>query len=330
MKYKIRTSHKKISDKYVGTIIFLFPTILAIFIQHYSFKYILILVSTIIICELIGIIISFYLNKIRTPKSSYDFEYYRDYGFDSPPAIVARFIQKNSSDENDLFATILDLYIKKYINIENSVSPSIKETLQKTDNLEISLNTDRDINNLLPYEQYLIKWIFSNSNCIYLKDFLKKDLESGDHFNTWKSLVEQEFIIKQYFDEDTHTQKIIEFLTIPIAFLFLFPFLTFGYKIPIMVFIISTIILTFCSRIMLNTSGNILTQKGIDEFKKIKGYIKYIKDYSLLKDSSSESIVIWNQYLTYSIALNLTPKINKELKKVLGEDLYIIKGISTI
>ena len=332
MIYKKKISKRKINDKIVGNIIFLFPTIIAIIIQKYSIKYILILISTFIICELIGIIISFLIDRCRTPKSTYNFEYYREYGFDSPPAVVARLLQKDITDENDLFATVLDLYIKGYINIDNATSSNIRETLQNTSDLQLSLNTTKNINDLLPYEKYLVEWIFANSNTtsmnyISLKDTLKKDLYSGNHFEKWKSLVEQEYYWRQYVKEDTSTQNLIELLAIPVVFLFVFPFITIAYTMPVIVFIITTIILTICSRIMLNTEEYPLTEKGIDELQKIKGYIRFIKEYSLMKDASSKSVIIWNQYLTYSIALNLTQTINKELKKILGEELYIIKEI---
>ena len=88
------------------------------------------------------------------------------------------------------------------------------------------------------------------------------------------------------------------------------------------------IISVICLQVSFNVSSSVLlTQKGVDELQKIKGYVKFIKEYSLIKDTSRQSIIIWNQYLTYCIALNLTEKINKDLKKILGEELYIDKVI---
>lgn len=125
-------------------------------------------------------------------------------------------------DQNDLIAGIIDLCAKKYITIE-----------ENENTFEI-IYLNKDMNNLLDNEKYILNWILSNN---------EQQLKNFD-YNEWRSLVKQDALslnlIKQresdyntsttIADSITKKEKIIMFLIFISCFIGIgiFAFLSFS------------------------------------------------------------------------------------------------------
>lgn len=57
------------------------------------------------------------------------------------------------------------------------------------------------------------------------------------------------------------------------------------------------------------------TEKGEEINKKIEGLKKYIKDYSLLDEKSQKELIVWEEYLIYSVIFGLNNIVLKEMLK---------------
>lgn len=57
------------------------------------------------------------------------------------------------------------------------------------------------------------------------------------------------------------------------------------------------------------------TEKGNELNKRIEGLKNYLKDYTLLSEQEKEAMVIWEDYLVYSILFNQNKKIIEKYKK---------------
>lgn len=53
--------------------------------------------------------------------------------------------------------------------------------------------------------------------------------------------------------------------------------------------------------------------------KKLEGLRKYVKDFSQLSESQYNEIVLWEDYLIYSVILGQNSKIVKEIMKKISE-----------
>lgn len=62
------------------------------------------------------------------------------------------------------------------------------------------------------------------------------------------------------------------------------------------------------------------TIKGAIELNRWKKFAKFIKDFTLINQKDYESIVILGKYLSYSVALELNNKCDKELLKKVGAE----------
>lgn len=65
------------------------------------------------------------------------------------------------------------------------------------------------------------------------------------------------------------------------------------------------------------------TYEGIKEVKKIYGLKKFIKEYSLLSQREIEEVYLWEEYLSYAIALNNNKKYRGKLVKELNEYMNV-------
>ena len=57
------------------------------------------------------------------------------------------------------------------------------------------------------------------------------------------------------------------------------------------------------------------TEKAKELNSKLEGLKSYLKDYSNLKDNEASNIVLWEDYLIYSVIFKQNKKIISEFKK---------------
>ena len=66
-----------------------------------------------------------------------------------------------------------------------------------------------------------------------------------------------------------------------------------------------------------------LSELGEENIKKWNGFIKYLKDYTLINDREVEEIVLWEEYLVYGVAFGVAKETINNMNKAYGLDTYV-------
>ena len=66
----------------------------------------------------------------------------------------------------------------------------------------------------------------------------------------------------------------------------------------------------------------LLNDEGVEVRDSFLDLSRYLTDFSLIKEKSSEMIVLWNYYLSYSVALGIDSIANKEINDFFGSNIY--------
>lgn len=212
-----------------------------------------------------------------------------------------------------LSATLLDLKLKKYIDLKTEKDQKGKEKI-------IISRLKQPDDNLKEDEKTILKFICNIDK--KEEEITVKRLEKyiSDHYPSVEKLIKQseKAIERQLEEENIYNKKqkeeylnysglagvyyVFAILTL-IIILWAFPLA--------IVFLINGIL---CSSVKKNI--NVLTQKGINDKEKWKGLKKYMEDFSLLNEKEVPAIEVWEQYLVYATAFGIADKVLKQLKTV--------------
>ena len=212
-----------------------------------------------------------------------------------------------------LSATLLDLKLKKYIDLKTEKDQKGKEKI-------IISRLKQPDDNLKEDEKTILKFICNIDK--KEEEITVKRLEKyiSDHYPSVEKLIKQseKAIERQLEEEDIYNKKqkeeylnysglagvyyVFAILTL-IIILWAFPLA--------IVFLINGIL---CSSVKKNI--NVLTQKGINDKEKWQGLKKYMEDFSLLNEKEVPAIEVWEQYLVYATAFGIADKVLKQLKTV--------------
>lgn len=218
-------------------------------------------------------ILIFIIKKKNTIKSD---ELYRDIDEKYTPAIASYLIDYSVEDNKDILATILDLNVRNYLEIENN-------------NGFIITIRNKELNNMFLHEKYIINQI-KNNELIKIETFKRKIEE--DCIN--------EKLIKKNGLNILDAIVLIGTFTIPV-FMGLFDF---WHLIPFLLWI-------SCIIYNIKISVNKRTILGKEIAAKFKGLKNYLKEYTLVKTRDIEYINILDRYLAYALALGEADTIEK-------------------
>lgn len=222
-------------------------------------------------------------------KTSVKFnEYNRDVPKLYTPAMASLILDLNVEVYQDYTATILDLYVKKYIDIVND-----------NDKMQFKLlKAEDETLNLQEHERYIY-------NCI-------KDKRNFDE-NDFKMLIVRDAQNSGLISETKYKSK-YKLIIIAIVYLifvlllynvnkmlFLFLLLIPIIIVPIIVYMLQEEVDTKYKR----------TQKGNEEAKKIIALKQYIRDYTLIKEREIDYVDILEEYIPYALALGEAQKIEE-------------------
>lgn len=121
------------------------------------------MIFTIIIITILIIQFVYYMSLLSSSEEP-KMEYYRDIPSKENPAIVGMMVKENV-DGNDIMATILDLWKKDYIAIENIVVNGKEQCILS------ETGKDRFLT-LKDYENYLLDEIFKDNNKVVFEEFV--------------------------------------------------------------------------------------------------------------------------------------------------------------
>lgn len=122
----------------------------------------------------------------------------------------------------------------------------------------------------------------------------------------------QEELIRRPVEEHTRTNQ--NFIILCIIILFVTIISTINIAKYHLVFLVITI-LTFILNLYTSHKSNVmaLTSKGKKERAKLIELKNYINDYSLIKNRDLESVIIWDEYLSYATAFGIPNKVTESI-----------------
>ena len=284
------------------------------------------LISVLIIDVLVYIVsrlILSFINRKNSQKRSIEKNidiYNRQLPSKLTPAHVRLLINDGLIDSESLAATILDLVDRGYLKLS---ATRVDDLFNK----EIFISvTDKNQDDLFDYEKYLINWLFDKNNISSLE--IKNKLHNAqsnpsEDFNIFQGLVLLSFPINSYYTKNKNNSLsfcIWGILCLINIVLFFIPTLnTYAvilYGIFMSIFSIGLVLLLANSvSYRLNDTGKDL----IIDYLRLK---KYLEEFTLIQDKSSEQIVLWNYYLSYSIALGIESIAFKEINEFFGNEIY--------
>ncbi len=275
---------------YIVTVVPIAFFILPIFTSNHAFK-------------------KYKLNKDDFNKSK---DYFRDVLYEYNPSELS-YIDDFKIDKNTLIADLLMLENKKVITYENGVFKKNKE------------QSGAKLNSI---EKYLLNFINDKGSNVIKIDYLsyiekiksccaEHELIEKKEFPKWRFIVEAIVSILIYIAVkllifDFSLLEKIEF-TNPFLGILAFTLLVFGIMTVMfypMYFIVKHVILY----IRLQTDNYVRTNKGDEINKKLEGLKIFIRDFSILEGREKKELILWKEYLIYSVVFNINRKVIDEYK----------------
>lgn len=247
-----------------------------------------------------------YIIHIRQKPEKIDYRnntYFREKMLEFSPAVLS-YIYDFKIDKKDIVATILNLEIKGKIKIKDKV-----------------IVVDDSEDNLTCTEKYIF-------NKLKMNDILDTNIEELE--NIIKNECKERGMIKEQFPK--FSIKWFGIILISSVFLMLIA-ATIGMLIPAINDIALWIALIGClglyalpiglytySFIILLIQGYPkykYTKQGRKIFINLTGLKKYLYDFSLIEEKNKDDLILWEEYLIYSIILGVNNKIVNEVYKKL-------------
>lgn len=237
-------------------------------------------------------------NKDRLDKidlKQYE-NYYRDVIKEYSPAVL-NYIDNFTIDDHSVMATLMSLQLKGNINEEFKA-------------------VNGDVSKLDENEKYVYENI-SNLQNINLSEFKIKIIEDCKR---------NELIIEKQLEKNKFNKMFKILILMIIVSALLFP-LSIKINIPMISIIIFFIefggimaisIMRYYSityLVMNSVEPYIRSKKAREINEKLEGLKNYLKDYSSMAHKSQEELVMWENYLIYSVIFNQNEKIIKEYKE---------------
>ena len=237
------------------------------------------------------------------PKKT-DINYYnRNLPSQLKPAHVRMLTNDGLIDEYSVAATILDLIDRKYLEFTRNIK---KEFIFNDTELFIK-KTDKDISDLFLYEQYLIEWIVNGS----------ENENASQKFGEFESLVILSFPLNNYYQEyEKYSAKII----MSIAYIII-GMASVGMSHGLLSYIAFIVFSYVLGKISFVLPMRMLNLKGVNERDAWLDLKRFLLDFAKMEEKTSDMIVLWNYYLSYSIVLDVDSIASKEIKHFFEKDI---------
>jgi len=262
----------------------------------------------------IGVYIGFkiaYKKYYKEKLDKIDFKndtYYREIISKNSPGVLS-YIDDFKLDEKDIVATLMSLELKQRIKIQNKII-LINETVEGLDENEkyILDNIKNNTINSIDLTTFKSKVI---------NDCLKSSLlvEKRQKKNNILVCFIIYFLIIGGFTVLVNLFSNIQTDNGLVLLIFMLGLLVIGLVLAIYPF--AAIIYLKSYNTMKNLNPYVRSKEAKDINSKLEGLKNYIKEYSLLKDKEYKDLIIWENYLVYSIILGNNTKIVKKVSTML-------------
>lgn len=213
---------------------------------------------------------------------------------------------------NDIAATLLSLNLKKKIELKDdkieildSNNDGLKETekfvLKRIQNGKVKIDSIGTFAERVKVEAIRHKTIVEEKNIVTkIVDNVARWIIAVFLFFVIMDVV---YVVGEYFDEYKFVANTIAMLDIgAVGVIFLGPILYIPYLFSYIIFKINSF-----ER----------TEKGEEINIKIEGLKNYIKNYTLLAEKEKNDLVVWEEYLIYSVLFDLNKQLTKDLSKLI-------------
>ena len=244
------------------------------------------------------------LDKIDFQNNSY----YRDIIFKYSPAVLS-YIDDFKLEEKDIVATLMSLELKQKLSMKDQIK-IINDSEENLDENEkyifkkLKNNTLKNIN-MLEFEEKVIKDCLDYNLLEENKNINKKIIKKVI-FRVCIYIL----IVVGFFNFPTFYNNIpnknIAILLLPVIFILFLIMIILPF---------STIVYIKSYYRMNKQNPYIRNKKARNINKKLEGLRKYVKDFSQLSESQYNEIILWEDYLIYSVILGQNSKIVKEIMK---------------
>ena len=263
-----------------------------------------ILMCSPIIAMYVGIKIA-YKRYLKSKLEKIDFKndnYYRDIIQKYSIGVIS-YIDSFKVEKKDIVAALLGLELKGKIKIKKTIR---------------IIDTDEE--ELTESEKYIFNCLkegrINKVNTIEYETILIQECERMNLLKTGK------FSVEGFFNKRGMTLLIICLLCILLAVFGKGKF--DGLIIIMMIFIIPALFFGTIIYMALNISNPYIRSKdGKILNEKLEGLRKYLKDYSSMEEKEKEELILWEDYLIYSVIFNINNKVLEEI----NEKLKQIKSI---
>lgn len=248
--------------------------------------------------------------------------YSRDLPSKLRPAHMRFLLNDGLIDEVSMGSTIIDLVDKGYLEYSRERDENDKLLFFHQGNSKL-VKTSKSHDSLLKYEKFLIDWFidgYGNGTEVTADKFkeglinkqIYHNMEPADMFYEWQALVLMSFPIDRYYRKINRSKIIYLYLILGmIGFISLMTF-------------VGSIITVYCFGMLLLVSpSRALNQTGADEINEWLSLKKFLLDFGDMKNKTAEMVKLWDFYLTYAIALNVSSKASQEIVNFFGNNITL-------
>lgn len=294
--------------------------------QRQVYPYALIVLQIIVIAAGIGGALWIYAKHGREPKVNYHNLYEREIPTDTKPAVVNAIVVGHGKPNMDAFiSTIMSLVDRDYLSIEERRATTRSGKEKKIVVLKFEKPAD-DALESFESDVYIFLRKYAVDDEIDWKDFQKK-LGANDSFynflNGWDAKIERLAKFDEYFDSKGN--KLIGSLGVVVIIESILVYFISEVLVPSTLYPMTSLVGGMC--ILSGIFGLALiaypfvfkqhmgrwTEDGRVFYLKWKNFEKYLTDYSLIEKYPPSSIILWDHYIVYAMALGVADEALKNM-----------------
>lgn len=270
------------------------------------------------ICTTYALIRHHLFFKTKEPKPINTNIYNRNLPSNLTPAHVRLLVYDGVIDSQSIAATILDLIDRGYLKLDVANRESIF-----SNDVHI-YKTNKSDNELFTYEKYLLDWFFKDgkvSSKTLHQQLNGDDANPSEKFSIFQGLILLSFPLDKYYNKHSNSHQRKFYACCMISF-FIYLFIHQIFNNLILFGIVHFITLFGFSNFLLASPTYSLNDYGVEINDCYMDLKRFLKDFSLINEKSSEEIVLWNYYLSYSVALGINGAASEEIASFFGNNIY--------
>ena len=294
---------------------------------HYP--YVMMIIELLIIMGGIFASVFIYFKYGKEYKTDYNGLYEREPPTNTPPALINAIIKGHGKpDMNAFVSTIMSLVDRDYLSISEIDKTNLRGKAFKEIILKFGKQPTPDLDKIETDVYFFLKGYAVNDEIIW-KDFQKK-LGANDKFynflNRWYASVSKASKFSSYFEHNgNYWISGVSIALIVFSFLMYFfseiitpsifyPATTAVKILCLLGGIVGVILIVY--PIFFKKSMGRWTKNGRIFYLKWINFEKYLTDYSLIEKYPPASIIIWDHYIVYAMALGVADTALKNMKLI--------------